>query len=115
VSREPPARDFAVGLVLKVLFDRLDRGCPAASPRPAPATRSAAPEPSVKRRPLLSFMLASLAIGLALMLAFHAPLTRIAGVAALFAFIVSGVFLIADPGFLGPDDDDRSSRGRERG
>ena len=57
------------------------------------------------RRPLLLFMLASLAIGLALMLVFEATLTRILGVTALFAFIVSGVFLIADPAFLGPDED----------
>ncbi len=57
------------------------------------------------RRPLLVFMLASLAIGLGLMLPFEALVTRIVGVTALFAFIVSGVFLIADPAFLGPDED----------
>ena len=67
------------------------------------------------RRPLLMFMLASLAIGLVLMLVFEAMLTRIVGVTALFAFIVSGVFLIADPSFLGPDEDVRSPEGRERG
>ena len=59
----------------------------------------------MSRRPLAVFMLASLAVGLVLMLVFHAPVTRIVGVLALFAFIVSGVFLIADPSFLGPDDD----------
>ena len=42
------------------------------------------------RRPLLLFMLASLAVGLVLMLLFEATLTRIVGVTALFAFIVSG-------------------------
>ena len=42
------------------------------------------------------------------MLAFEALVTRILGVTALFAFIVSGVFLIADPDFLGPDEDLRS-------
>ena len=73
------------------------------------------PEPSVNRGPLLIFMLACLAIGLVLMLAFEAPVTRILGVTALFAFIVSGVFLIADPSFLGPDEDLRSPEGRERG
>ena len=57
------------------------------------------------RRPLLLFMLASLAVGLVLMLLFEATLTRIVGVTALFAFIVSGVFLIADPAFLGADED----------
>ena len=113
MTRPPPARDFAVGLVLKVLLDRLDRG--GGPPAAAPAPRSAAPQPTVKRRPLLIFMLASLAIGLVLMLVFEAPVTRILGVAALFAFIVSGVFLIADPSFLRPDEDVRSREGRERG
>jgi hypothetical protein len=53
----------------------------------------------------LALMFASLAVGLVLMIGFEAPLTRIVGVLALFAFIVTGVFLIADPGFL---DDDES-------
>ena len=35
----------------------------------------------------------------------RAVLTRILGVLALFTFIVTGVFLIADPAFLGRDDD----------
>jgi hypothetical protein len=106
MTRQPPARDFAVGLVLKVLLDRLDRsgGSAARSPK-APAPPSGERQPSVKRGPLLLFMLASLAIGLVLMLVFHAPVTRIVGVSALFAFIISGVFLIADPAFLGPDED----------
>jgi hypothetical protein len=64
----------------------------------------------VRRRPLLVFMLASLTIGLVVMLVFHAPVTRVVGVAALFAFIVSGVFLIADPAFLGLDEDGTSFR-----
>jgi hypothetical protein len=63
------------------------------------------PQPSVRRRPLVALMFASLALGLVLMLVFHAPVTRILGVAALFTFIVSGVFLIADPAFLGPEED----------
>ena len=50
-------------------------------------------------------MFGSLAVGLVLMIVFHEPVTRIVGVAALFTFIVSGVFLIADPAFLGPEDD----------
>ena len=47
--------------------------------------------------------LACFAVALVLMLAFEATLTRILGVAALFAFIVSGVFAIADPAFLDED------------
>jgi hypothetical protein len=69
----------------------------------------------MRRGPLLAFMLASLAIGMVLMLVFHAPVTRIVGVAALFAFIVSGVFLIADPEFLGPDEHADALGERDRG
>jgi hypothetical protein len=58
------------------------------------------PTPSVRRRPLLAFMLACLGAGLLLMVLFDAWVTRVLGVVALFAFIVSGVFLIADPAFL---------------
>ena len=47
-------------------------------------------------------MLVCLAVGLALMVAFE---QRIPGLLALFAFIVIGVFVIADPEFLGRDDD----------
>jgi hypothetical protein len=117
MTRQPPARDFAIGLVLKVLLDRLDRGggSAAGNPGSTPAPRSAPPQASVKRRPLLLFMLGSLAIGLVLMLVFHAPVTRIVGMTALFAFIVSGVFLIADPAFLGPDEDLRSLEAGGRG
>ena len=39
------------------------------------------------------------------MVGFEATLTRILGMALLIAFIVSGVFLIADPAFLAEDDD----------
>jgi NADH:ubiquinone oxidoreductase subunit 6 (subunit J) len=58
-----------------------------------------------RRAVLMAVMLGGLAVGLPLMLIFESPLTRIAGVLSLFAFIVSGVFLIADPDFLGADDE----------
>ena len=54
----------------------------------------------------VAFMFACLGLGLLLMLLFEAWYTRLAGVACLFAFIVSGVFLIADPAFLSAEDDD---------
>jgi hypothetical protein len=54
----------------------------------------------------LGFMFTCLGAGLLLMLLFEAWFTRVLGVAALFAFIVSGVFLIADPVFLAADDDE---------
>ena len=60
---------------------------------------------SVRRPPLLALMLASFAVGFVLMMLFEAPVTRILGLIALFVFIVSGVFLIADPAFLGQDED----------
>jgi hypothetical protein len=53
----------------------------------------------------VALMLASLAVGLVLMIGFEAALTRIVGVLALFAFIVIGVFLIADPAFLDAEED----------
>jgi hypothetical protein len=53
----------------------------------------------------VALMLASLAVGLVLMIGFEAALTRVVGVLALFAFIVIGVFLIADPAFLDAEED----------
>ena len=64
-----------------------------------------APAPSVRRRPLLLFMFACLGVGMLLMLAFEHWTTRVAGITALFAFIVSGVFLIADPAFLAVEEE----------
>jgi hypothetical protein len=49
-------------------------------------------------------MLTSLVLGVALMVPFESTLTRIAGVLALFAFIVSGVVAIADPQSIDSDD-----------
>jgi hypothetical protein len=55
---------------------------------------------------LVGLMFACLGAGLLLMLLFEAWYTRLVGIAALFAFIVTGVFLIADPAFLTGDDDE---------
>ena len=56
-------------------------------------------------RPLALVMVVSMVLGFTLMLVFEHTITRAVGVVALFAFIVSGVFVIADPGFLAADDD----------
>jgi hypothetical protein len=56
-------------------------------------------------RRLLGVTVGSFVLGSAIMLGFDAPLARIAGVALLFTFIVSGVFLIADPEWLARDED----------
>jgi hypothetical protein len=65
----------------------------------------------VSRRALSSLMVGGLVVGLVLMLVFEAVVTRVLGVAALLAFIVSGVFLIADPGFLGDEEAEVEERG----
>ena len=58
-----------------------------------------------RRPPLLGVCVACFVLGSAIMLAFEAPVARIAGVALLFAFIVTGVFLVADPDWLGRDEE----------
>ena len=55
---------------------------------------------------LVALMFTCLGLGLLLMVLFEAWFTRLAGMACLFAFIVSGVFLIADPAFLDADEGD---------
>jgi hypothetical protein len=50
---------------------------------------------------LVGFALACFVLGIVLMVAFE--LTWL-GIPLLFAFIVAGVFAIADPDFLGRDD-----------
>jgi hypothetical protein len=55
---------------------------------------------------LVTMALVALLVGLVLMLGFEGPLTRIAGVAALLAFIVLGVFAIATPEFLAGDEEE---------
>ena len=53
----------------------------------------------------LALMLGSFAVGLVLMVGFEHVLTHILGVLCLFCFLVTGVFLIADPEFLGKEED----------
>ena len=47
-----------------------------------------------------------LLIGVVLMVPFDATVTRVLGVAALLAFVVCGVFVIATPEYLQRDDDE---------
>jgi hypothetical protein len=54
---------------------------------------------------LLPVVVGSLVAGLALMIPFEATITRVLGVALLFAFIVGALFLIAEPEFLKDDRD----------
>ena len=52
-------------------------------------------------------LVALLVGGVALMIPFEYTLTRAGGIACLLAFIVVGVFQVAEPGFLGGDQDSR--------
>ena len=58
-----------------------------------------------RRGPLLPVCVGCFVAGALDMILFEAPLARIVGVALLFAFIVSGVFLVADPDWLGRDEE----------
>ena len=73
------------------------------------------PEPSVRRGPLLAIMLGAFAVGLVLMVLFESLVPRVLGILALFTFIVAGVFLIADPAFLGQDEDETEAQPRAKG
>jgi hypothetical protein len=67
------------------------------------------PEPSSQAPPdrrLLGLTLASGALGVLLMILFEAAITRVLGVTLLFTFVIAGVFLIADPAWVGDDDAD---------
>jgi hypothetical protein len=115
LSRRPVSH-VALAVVLKAVLDRITREPAAAAPAPRrrAATRDS-PRPPERSRALLLFTFACLGVALVLMVVFHATVTRIFGVVALFAFIVSGVFLIASPEFLGPEQDQAPLRGRDRG
>ena len=53
----------------------------------------------------MKLMFACLILGLPLMLLFEHPLTRVAGVLLCLGFIVSGVFVIANPEDLGRSEE----------
>jgi len=59
----------------------------------------------VRDRPLLGVCVGCFLLGSAVMILFEAPLARIVGVALLFGFVVSGVFLVASPEFLARDEE----------
>ena len=53
----------------------------------------------------LLLLAAAFVLGVGLMVPFEATITRILGMTLLFAFIVGGAFVIAEPGFLSGDED----------
>ncbi len=58
-----------------------------------------------RRDPLTLAALAALVLGFLLLVVFDAWFTRLFGVLALFAFVVTGVFAIATPALLDHDDE----------
>jgi hypothetical protein len=54
----------------------------------------------------MKLALACLALGIVLMVPFDHTITRILGVAALMAFVVTGVFALAGPSRLAEEDDE---------
>jgi hypothetical protein len=116
-------RSFVAALALKALLDRVSTAPEPARPRrgrdrragataargdtdaTSQATLAGSGPPPQARRGLLALMLGSAVVGVPMMILFEAPVPRVAGVLLLFTFIVSGVFLIADPAFLAAGDD----------
>lgn len=109
------AADFVLGLVLRAILGRVQRpASQGATPRArrrrgGRGTGSRSPAPSSpggppRRGPLLAATLGSFALGVPLMIIFEATITRILGVLLLFAFIVCGVFLVANPAFLAGEE-----------
>ena len=56
------------------------------------------------RSPLALFMLGAFVTGATLMVLFEATITRVFGMGALVAFMASGLFLVASPEMLEPDE-----------
>ena len=76
---------------------RVRRGGAAIAPVASPATKPG-------RSALGPLALGFFVIGVVTMIPFEYTATRIIGVTALFAFIVTGLFAIARPDFLGADE-----------
>jgi hypothetical protein len=97
--------EFLTAVVLRGILGRAERPPRRAArraPAAAPPSPAVAPSPPGKRALV---PLGFLAAGVLLMIPFEAWFTLLAGVLALFAFIVSGVFLIAAPALLNQEDD----------
>ena len=103
--------EFFVAVVLRGLLGRASRPAPAAAaPRrrrgrsPAAATPVAAAPAGRPPGKRALVPLGLLALGIVLMIPFEAWFTLLAGVLALFAFIITGVFMIASPAMLDRED-----------
>ncbi len=94
--------DLVMGLVLTRALDAFGRWTPRArsARRAAPSPREATPS-----RPLLAVVVGSFAVGAPLVVLFDSTFLRVLGALILCGFIVAGVFLVADPDFLAPDEE----------
>ena len=104
-------RDVVAGVALLRVLDRV-AGRPGRSrPQRRARRRSQAAQETAPRSPrLVALMLSSFVVGAFLLLVFESGLAHTPAVLLLFVFIVAGVFLVADPRFLGaapPFEDDR--------
>jgi hypothetical protein len=64
---------------------------------------------------MLTVVLVAGAVGAALMLIFESPLARVAGMLALVVFMVGGLFVVADPEYLGEGERDEPPAPTRRG
>ena len=100
--------DFALGVVLRALLGRAERPARPRRVRRGARRRSAPrarPTAARRRGPLFAATAACFALGVPLMIIWEATITRVLGVSLLVAFIVCGVFLIADDAFLAGEEE----------
>jgi hypothetical protein len=101
--KRSPLAAFLMAIGLGAVLDRMSGGGRKARRSAQSSSAGAAPRPAAEPRadpsraivPLVLFL-----VGAVSMLFFEATVTRVIGVLALFAFVVSGVFAIADPRWL---------------
>jgi hypothetical protein len=65
----------------------------------------------VSRGRKAGLLVAAFVLGVGLMIPFEAAITRVLGMGFLLAFIVGGVFLIAEPSFLSADEEEPRTAG----
>jgi membrane associated rhomboid family serine protease len=99
------AREVLLGAALLRLLGLLGRDAPQGGAyrlgRPDQPFATDAP-----RNPkLLGASLGCFAVGAFIMLLFHGDLARVVGVVLMVAFVVTGLFLVADPRWLAGEDD----------
>ena len=96
-------RDVVAGVALLGVLDRVAGRAGRARPQRRAGHRSeTVEEEEAPRDPwLFALMLASFVVGAILLLVFESGLAHTPAVLLLFVFIVAGVFLVADPRFLG--------------